>query len=97
MIRYLRINWLTYRDKINTWDYQWDFSCLIHNGISIIPKNNLISNIGIGTGTHNTNYSQNKMLTARKLTFPLIEKEGNFNRGYLKKYFSFFRREFKWF
>ena len=32
--------------KINTWDYQWLFSCLAHDGLCIMPFENLISNEG---------------------------------------------------
>jgi len=42
----------TKKNKINTWDIQWVYSCVKNNGLSIIPKYNLISNIG-STGTHN--------------------------------------------
>jgi hypothetical protein len=41
----------TYSGKIETWDYQWYFSCIKSNGLSIIPKNNLVSNIG-SEGSH---------------------------------------------
>jgi GR25 family glycosyltransferase involved in LPS biosynthesis len=37
--------------KIDTWDYQWHFTCLINNGLCVTPKVNLISNIGV-IGTH---------------------------------------------
>lgn len=40
-----------YNNLINTWDYQWVYSCIINHGLAICPKYNLISNIGI-TGTH---------------------------------------------
>jgi hypothetical protein len=36
----------------NVWDYQFSFSRHINNGLAIIPRKNLIKNIGI-TGTHN--------------------------------------------
>jgi hypothetical protein len=39
------------KKEIDTWDIQWFFSCLFNNGLSIVPKVNLISNIGI-IGTH---------------------------------------------
>lgn len=96
MLRYLRINWLTYKGGIDTWDYQWDFSCLINDGVSIVPKKNLISNIGVGGGTHNTNYNDSKKIISNELTFP-IKDGGKFYEGYLRKYFSFFRRKIKWF
>jgi hypothetical protein len=41
----------TYEDKIDTWDYQWIYSCISANGFAIAPKYNLISNIGL-TGVH---------------------------------------------
>lgn len=38
-------------DKLDTWDIQWVFSCLIRNTYAIVPKYNLIDNIG-DEGTH---------------------------------------------
>lgn len=32
----------------NTWDYQWMFTMWYHGGLSILPKYNLVTNIGIG-------------------------------------------------
>lgn len=37
-----------YENKINSWDGQWTYACLINNGLCIMPKVNLISNIGFG-------------------------------------------------
>ena len=37
-----------YSGKIDTWDYQWAFTLLSNSGLSIIPKENLIKNIGVG-------------------------------------------------
>jgi hypothetical protein len=37
-----------------TWDYQWVYSCWKHNALSIIPRNNLVTNIGIGPEASNT-------------------------------------------
>jgi hypothetical protein len=42
-----------YQNEINTWDIQWFYSCLFNHGLSIVPKVNLISNIGV-VGTHST-------------------------------------------
>ena len=47
----------TYSNKIDTWDIQWVFACVINNGLAICPKYNLISNIGI-IGSHANNLSQ---------------------------------------
>jgi len=38
-------------DGIDTWDFQWAFTCLFNNGLCIVPKANLITNIGV-VGTH---------------------------------------------
>jgi len=42
--------------KIDTWDYQLDFANFFNNGLTIIPNENLISNIGFGVNaTHTAN------------------------------------------
>jgi hypothetical protein len=33
-------------DKVDTWDYQWLFTIWLHHGLSILPAQNLISNLG---------------------------------------------------
>lgn len=38
-------------NKMDTWDIQWVFCCLFNSGLSIVPKTNLVSNIG-KYGTH---------------------------------------------
>ncbi|MVM38057.1 hypothetical protein GO730_11420 [Spirosoma sp. HMF3257] len=44
----------TYSGKIDTWDYQWVFTIWKHQGLCIIPNQNLITNIGFGEGATNT-------------------------------------------
>ncbi|WP_248927690.1 glycosyltransferase family 2 protein [Paenibacillus hamazuiensis] len=42
--------------EINPWDYRWNFSCWLQNGVSIAPNVNLVSNIGFGAdAVHATN------------------------------------------
>lgn len=36
------------------WDYQWMFSCWLHNGLIVIPAVNLVSNIGTGDDATHT-------------------------------------------
>jgi hypothetical protein len=43
-----------YQNKIDTWDYQWNFSCRLQNGLAIIPSKNMVSNIGFGEGASRT-------------------------------------------
>jgi hypothetical protein len=47
-----------FENRINTWDIQWFYSCLINNGLCIVPRVNLVSNIGI-EGTHSSKVSSN--------------------------------------
>ncbi len=55
-------------DQINTWDYQLSLTNLLQHGLCIIPNQNLISNIGFGTGaTHTTDHG------ARYADIPLGE------------------------
>ncbi len=39
---------------INTWDYQWVYSCIASNSYSIAPCQNLVSNIGFDDNSTNT-------------------------------------------
>jgi hypothetical protein len=50
----------TYRNEIDTWDYQWSYTILKEGGLSICPNGNLVSNIG-PQGVHMSG-SPNKFL-----------------------------------
>ena len=38
-------------EKLKTWDYQWFFSIIYQDGLTIVPRKNLVSNIGV-EGAH---------------------------------------------
>ena len=62
-----------YKNKIDTWDYQWTFSCWVQNGLTVLPNVNLVLNIGFdGDATHTTG-KDNRLskMTAFELLFPL--------------------------
>ena len=63
----------TYQNKINTWDYQWTFSCWIQNGLTVLPNVNLVSNIGFdGDATHTTGKDNpNSKMLVFNLSLPL--------------------------
>ena len=46
-------------NKVDTWDYQWTFTIWNNKGISILPKFDLVSNIGFGEGATHTSGSIN--------------------------------------
>jgi hypothetical protein len=45
-------------NKIDTWDHQWTYNCIFNSGYSIVPRANLIRNIGV-YGTHSPGMSEN--------------------------------------
>ena len=47
--------------SIDTWDIQWEFSCLINNGLCVTPKVNLVTNIGV-FGTHSSSVTKHHFL-----------------------------------
>lgn len=63
--------------EINTWDYQWNFTVRINNGLSIRPSVNLIENVGFGEdATHTIDSDTDIQLNqGMDITFPLIHPE----------------------
>lgn len=61
-----------YDKTIDTWDYQWVFSCWIQGGLSIIPNRNLIKNIGFGPlSTHTSGKNIFSKNDIESIVFPL--------------------------
>jgi hypothetical protein len=90
-IRSWRLYQMTYKNEINTWDYQWDFACRLSNSKSVIPSKNLITNLGFDIGTHTTNYDKTTK-TLRKFNLNHFNKNNNLTtrKEYLYKYILFF-------
>jgi len=67
---WMNIFQITCDGKIDAWDYQWLYTCLINHGLCIMPNVNLVSNIGFGSdSTHTKN--KNSILSeveAREIT-----------------------------
>jgi hypothetical protein len=64
----------TYSGKMNTWDYQWQFTCWMQGGLSIMPKVNLVTNIGTldPSGTHtNPSGSDENIILSKSLDYPI--------------------------
>jgi hypothetical protein len=61
-----------YQKKINTWDFQLALTYWYQNQISIVPRVNLISNIGVGIESTNAHY-QNSFSSMKtvEMKFPL--------------------------
>jgi hypothetical protein len=59
--------------KINSWAYRWTFACWVQSGLSVLPKINLVQNIGFGKDATHTKGSGNLLsLPAHAMDFPLI-------------------------
>ena len=82
--KYVKAYWLkyfqnTYEGKIDTWDYQWGYTLLSQNGLSIMPNVNLISNIGFRKDENNK-YANMKTFCIDKIVHPnfiLVNKEAD--------------------
>ncbi len=63
--------------EMDTWDYIWNFSIWAQQGLCLIPKENLVSNIGFGAGashtTDSTDFRANRPVYP--LNFPLIHPD----------------------
>lgn len=55
--------------EINTWDYSWTYASWLQRGLTILPEQNLVTNIGFGDHATHTFDEQSPM--ANRLTFPL--------------------------
>lgn len=53
---------LVYYKKIDTWDFQWVFTCLFNYGLCLTPSINMISNIGIQGAHANGDITDNHFL-----------------------------------
>ncbi|MBK8475407.1 MAG: glycosyltransferase family 2 protein [Opitutaceae bacterium] len=54
------------------WDFQWNFSCRTHGGVSIVPRHNLVENLGfIGDSTHTAGDMSRLVVRTQPLLFPL--------------------------
>jgi hypothetical protein len=58
----------------NTWDYQWYYCLLKHDGLSIVPQKNMVSNIGFDETATHTKDSDTKSngRSTHAMNFPLL-------------------------
>jgi len=83
-----------YHNEKDTWDIQWDFTRLYYQGLGVVPKGNLINNIGFNRedATHTTGESFEDF-TYGEISFPLkhpasVVRNIKYDKAYLKKYFG---------
>jgi hypothetical protein len=60
------------RDGLSTWDVPWLFSCWRHEMLSIVPKTNLVANIGVGAeAAHTKSETRATNVPVTPMQFPL--------------------------
>lgn len=79
-------------NKIDTWDYQWNYCLLVNNGLSILPNFNLVENIGFHPEATHTKEIGFKNLR-NEISFPL--KHPNFFVPDMKADSYTFKKHFK--
>jgi hypothetical protein len=64
---------VTSRRENNSWAYAWFYSILKNDGLCIIPKINLVENVGVGDAdaTNTRTRLQHQLVRAGSMTFPL--------------------------
>lgn len=67
-------------DKIDTWDYQWIFTCWYYKGLTLYPTKNLVKNIGFNDkATHTSNIDPYRS----NLTIEPIDTPINFSKNFV--------------
>ena len=77
-----------------TWDYQWVYACWKHNAFSVMPRNNLVTNIGIGPEASNTKSKISIDMypkVIQSIDQNLIHPQKARNISFEKKYYSAFQ------
>jgi hypothetical protein len=60
------------RKSPDVWDYQWIYSHLKNHSVNVMPRINLVTNIGFGAGaTHTQKTDARLMVPSQKIEFPL--------------------------
>lgn len=57
--KYMRRFWIkafdsVYTGKLDTWDFQWTYAVFANGGLSVVPNENLVTNIGFGVNATHT-------------------------------------------
>lgn len=79
-----------YNHILDTWDYQWGYTVYEKNGLCIVPKVNMIENLGFNRDdATNTKGKTSLDFTVSKMVFPLthpakIEANTDYDRSFLE-------------
>ncbi len=83
-----------YTKKLDTWDIQWDYCRHKHRGLGIVPRENLICNIGFNRedATH-TKEGSDEDFSYGTMHFPMeknvpVRRDVEYDKAYIRKYFG---------
>ncbi|MCR5250353.1 MAG: hypothetical protein K6E50_07090 [Lachnospiraceae bacterium] len=83
-----------YTKQKDTWDIQWDYCRHVHRGLGIVPRENLVRNIGFERedathtkGETHEDFSYGDMKLPLPENLPIV-RDRDYDRAYLKKYFG---------
>ena len=77
--------------KLDTWDYQWLYSQLLNNQVTIYPSVNMIENIGFKSNATHTTNSKHRIAMIQKNKFDAtffvkaLKADYNFQDKYIKR------------
>lgn len=84
-----------YNKSARSWGVQWRFQCLLRRGLSIVPKSNLVQNLGFGRPDATRQTKKHKISDAKieSLIFPLkhperVDPSKKFDEASLEYYFG---------
>jgi hypothetical protein len=63
-----------YQGEIDTWDYQWTFSCWLQRRLTVLPNVNLVSNLGFFQEATHTKSNRSRLanIPTKPVQFPLV-------------------------
>lgn len=83
-----------YNHVKDTWDIQWDYCRHINRGLGVVPKENMICNIGFDRedATH-TSGSSDEDFSYGSINFPIdfnveVKRDLDYDKAYIKKYYG---------
>ena len=81
--------------QVDTWDYAWTYTTWLYNGLCILPKTNLVSNIGFRPDATHTKNEKNIFANfpVNNMDFPLNHSPNILNDNEIDKtiFSSFFQ------
>ena len=83
--------------KNNSWAYAWFYSILKNNGLCIVPKVNLVQNVGVGEegATNTTGRNERARRGTNSIQFPLVHPQKRQPNPHLEQQFFYLTQKSK--